>query len=331
MSSEDVTTCIQQNVPNLIGPDTNTPDRIPNGCCGGMLGAAFQYFEEVGAVSSECKRYLLTDYRKSETPRLTCRDNCGNSMPFNRGDLRLFSRREVRTEEEIIAELQNGPVLVNMRVPQDLRLYACGIYCHTRGDIGGGHQVEVVDYGSENGIDYWVVKNSWGETFGENGYFRIRRGERYFLRSGYGLAPVITETTDRADWRDTELSCAPVAADTCDAFVKDAAGHAVKMVAKDPNVCSNGTSTGSGTVESVMAATTQTVAGILFSLTIDAAISGCNDEAVITADVLLNLNGTLELMDNQYFPNGLPDSGSGRSHANIGLVLFIALCMLALI
>jgi C1A family cysteine protease len=37
------------------------------------------------------------------------------------------------------------------------------------------HAVEIIGYGTENGIDYWNVRNSWGSSWGENGYVRIKR------------------------------------------------------------------------------------------------------------------------------------------------------------
>jgi cathepsin B len=40
----------------------------------------------------------------------------------------------------------------------------------------GGHAVRLLGYGTENNVDYWLIANSWNETWGDNGYFKIRRG-----------------------------------------------------------------------------------------------------------------------------------------------------------
>jgi len=39
------------------------------------------------------------------------------------------------------------------------------------------HAVLATGFGTENGIDYWIVKNSWSTDWGEKGYFRIKRGD----------------------------------------------------------------------------------------------------------------------------------------------------------
>jgi C1A family cysteine protease len=46
-----------------------------------------------------------------------------------------------------------------------------GVKCGTNLD----HAVEIVGFGTENGIDYWKVRNSWSESWGENGYIRIQK------------------------------------------------------------------------------------------------------------------------------------------------------------
>lgn len=50
-----------------------------------------------------------------------------------------------------------------------------GIYQHISGKPLGGHNVRLIGYGSEDGIDYWIGVNSWPQ-WGEHGSFRMLRG-----------------------------------------------------------------------------------------------------------------------------------------------------------
>jgi len=54
--------------------------------------------------------------------------------------------------------------------------YASGVFDGCSTDVGSNHAVVAVGYGTENGDDYWIVKNSWGSGWGDNGYIKIKRG-----------------------------------------------------------------------------------------------------------------------------------------------------------
>lgn len=74
--------------------------------------------------------------------------------------------------------LARGPVTASFVVYEDIFRYTGGIYHKTK-DSGrqiGGHAIKIIGWGEEKGAPYWIIANSWGADWGENGYFRIMRG-----------------------------------------------------------------------------------------------------------------------------------------------------------
>ncbi|KIH53822.1 papain family cysteine protease [Ancylostoma duodenale] len=72
--------------------------------------------------------------------------------------------------------MTNGPVQAVMKTYQDFSFYKGGIYMHAAGALTGAKSVKLIGWGSENGVPYWLVANTWNSDWGENGYFRILRG-----------------------------------------------------------------------------------------------------------------------------------------------------------
>ncbi|PIU20729.1 MAG: hypothetical protein COT18_00705 [Elusimicrobia bacterium CG08_land_8_20_14_0_20_59_10] len=82
-----------------------------------------------------------------------------------------------------------GPLPTSMLVYEDFRHYKSGIYSRVSGKYLGGHAVLLVGYNDDE--EYFMVKNSWGPDWGEDGYFRIAYSEmssRVFFGGLYSLA-----------------------------------------------------------------------------------------------------------------------------------------------
>ncbi|XVF79013.1 hypothetical protein PTKIN_Ptkin14bG0185100 [Pterospermum kingtungense] len=79
-------------------------------------------------------------------------------------------------EAELLKAVSQQPVAVSIRSSELFHNYNSGIFndedCETS---DRHHAVTIVGYGTSEGLDYWLVKNSWGETWGEKGYIRMQR------------------------------------------------------------------------------------------------------------------------------------------------------------
>lgn len=67
----------------------------------------------------------------------------------------------------------SGPMITSI-ASSGLSGYTGGIITDMCSARNLDHTVMIVGYGEENGLSYYIVKNSWGEGFGEGGYFRMQ-------------------------------------------------------------------------------------------------------------------------------------------------------------
>merc|ERR1712080_499353 len=80
---------------------------------------------------------------------------------------------EDKIEQDLVT---NGPMYVSFTVYADFPTYKSGVYTHKSGSALGGHAVAIYGFGTEDGTDYWLVKNSWNEQWGDKGFFKIKKG-----------------------------------------------------------------------------------------------------------------------------------------------------------
>ncbi|CAG9566500.1 unnamed protein product [Danaus chrysippus] len=150
-------------------------DSDNQGCQGGYPEKALQYLVSNGAISEQSYPYV----------------GMAQSCQYNSGSVvvRLSNVEKVNLpEQQIVDMLYSTAPLSIIIAAQALSSYSGGIIvneCAVSQQLD--HAVLLVGYGNEGGVDFWLVKNSWGSNWGEGGYFRIQRGVNCLMMQNSGV------------------------------------------------------------------------------------------------------------------------------------------------
>ncbi|KAK7585893.1 hypothetical protein V9T40_000072 [Parthenolecanium corni] len=199
--------CIQSNSKRMVNISANyiTACNDQNhGCNGGYMEFVYEFLKS-GVITGgdyesdegcqpyeikPCTRqiYMPCDYSTAITPK--CRKRvCTNDWygskketetnTFYAKSWKLIVGNALTASEYYIRKdvYENGPLTISFLIYEDFLFYKSGIY-NPRQDqeLLSGHAARLIGWGEENGIKYWQIANSWGTTWGENGFFRMIRG-----------------------------------------------------------------------------------------------------------------------------------------------------------
>ena len=153
-------------------------DKGNYGCEGGYVTRTLSWGKRKGFIPEDCYPFTGTKGTCDVEEHLESNECRANSIFYKVIDYCL-AQDDTGIKKEI---LKNGPVIAQMIVYTDFLTYKEGIYHRTEDAFrfNGQHIVKIVgwDKQGDGGQEYWIIENSWGEDWGENGYARISSSDK---------------------------------------------------------------------------------------------------------------------------------------------------------
>ena len=143
------------------------------GCKGGLMDNAFTWIGDNGGLCNESDYPYFSGETKTNGP---CKTSCKN---IKNSKITEFIDIIKSSDDEMMKAISNQPVSIAIEADQhEFQLYKSGVFSASCG-VNLDHGVLVVGYGNENNLDYYLVKNSWGTSWGDDGYIKLGRGKHY--------------------------------------------------------------------------------------------------------------------------------------------------------
>ncbi|GAM16900.1 hypothetical protein SAMD00019534_000750 [Acytostelium subglobosum LB1] len=149
-------------------------------CDGGDPRSAYEFMKKKGIVDETCQPYQAENGLACTPSCKTCSPDGTCTAVANYTNIYVDEVGTVSGANDIMAEVYaRGPIACSIDATDKLEAYTGGIFKEFVAAPLSNHIVSIVGWGVENGVNYWIVRNSWGTYWGEHGFFRIVQGSMF--------------------------------------------------------------------------------------------------------------------------------------------------------